>query len=261
MWLTRCGSDAAKFGTGHLRHLRSSCRATVSGRSGFGVRMLRRALSETPPPTLRPLQKSPKDATPHPSFLRRQESKCSAAPKALILRGDLGGAHRYTGLLAEPPQAPPPRHPCVPFRRPCAPFRHSCAGRNPRDLAAASGLRRSDGLPQRRSGAAEHQRRERTPVVRLDSCLRRNDGKGERSPPATFATVRYAEGRRPLPKQPRCIASRFPGAPPSATNNHPAPPDPPEAGSSHRAAAFRRCSAARPPRAGPNHPQRPAPPS
>ena len=70
----------------------------------------------------------------------------------------------------------PLRRSYVPFRHSCIPFRHSCAGRNPGDLVAASRPQRSDGLPERRSRAVERLKRERTSVVRLDSCLRRNDG-------------------------------------------------------------------------------------
>ena len=53
---------------------------------------------------------------------------------------------------------------------------HSCAGRNPGGHEIENGLPHVDGLPLGRSDAVEHVRRERGTAVRLDSCLRRNDG-------------------------------------------------------------------------------------
>ena len=64
-------------------------------------------------------------------------------------------------------------------------FRHSCI---PPVIPAQAGIQaiswltsrpwRSDGLPKRRSRAVERLKRERTLAIRLDSCLRRNDGRG-----------------------------------------------------------------------------------
>ena len=92
--------------------------------------------------------------------------------------------------LQESPEdsAPPFRHSCAPFRRSCVPvrhscvpFRHSCASRNPGNLVAASRPQRSDGLPERCSRAVGRLRREPTSAVRLDSCVRRNDGDRRRN--------------------------------------------------------------------------------
>ena len=86
----------------------------------------------------------------------------SVARRHLPLRTDLCKSRR---------RAPPPH-----FRHSCVPFRHSCASRNPGDLVAANMPQHFDGLPKQRSRAVERLKRERTAAVRLDSCLRRNDG-------------------------------------------------------------------------------------
>ena len=113
---------------------------------------------------------------------------------------------------------------------PAGPVRHSCVGRNPDDLVAASCLRGSDGLLKRGWRAVERLRRERAMAVRLDSCLRRNDGRGRRNDGRGIAplcrgavalrgggvgaAVVLCSGRRADPpvclrRQPPCDGGRF----------------------------------------------------
>ena len=96
-------------------------------------------------------------------------------PKAPPSWGGWGGLR---GRRRTPPlNLPPGWGPLRKSTADAAPrFRHSCAGRNPGDLVTASRPRRFDGLPKRPLKAVERPKRERTVAVRLDSCLRRNDG-------------------------------------------------------------------------------------